>query len=228
MRGARIVSGNARVIAPWPQTIDPPSVTGYPVAPGLPLVVDTIDRADSPSSPGVATQYGGPWTVGAGTIGVRNRAFYAPDGLNGNVAWIDTRVPPTRAIASMFSPDYAKYQPQWIVRYLDALNYLFVRPQLSNHKIALYTVDAGVETRLTGTFDPTMVDGVPSRIEVDFSVPRALIVWIDGVFGIGANLTAPQAAKYLNLTRVGVGFTNASSPLVANNAASISQIEVYG
>jgi len=169
------------------------------------------------------------WTTSSGVIGVRNNALYAPNGLGGDLAWMDAGKQPSRVLGTINSPDYAKYPPLLVVRYIDALNYLYVRAQASNHKLALYSMDAGVETRITGTFDPTLVDGVPSVVEVDYSIPKSLIVYADNIFGIGVTLSQTLSNKFLSQTKIAVGFMNLTSgPVVANNGASVTDIQVYG
>lgn len=180
------------------------------------LLRDGFDRADSASSLGVADA-GGAWAVAAGTLGISSGRGYFVTDTNGDLATLDAGAGDGLAQVTIngtlvSGTDFR--QPQMVVRYLDANNYLSIRPN-DGVTVGLLKTDGGVTSSLASSASVanTFTDGA-DYVLAAWMRGQTIQVYVNGTLKITYVLTGGDT-KYAGYTRHGVRLRKAGTPATA-------------
>jgi hypothetical protein len=163
------------------------------------IAYDSVTRADSTTSPGSATEKGGPWTVLSGTAwGVSSNQLYNPSGVNGALLKLGDTLNGS-VQGDVFSVNYLANPAGVFFRSSDANNFLLVH--LSNGSAILWKCIGGTFTQLT-TGATSTTGGVAFTIRIVFS-GASVTVLVGGVAVITSFTLTGTAAS---LAGTGGGF----------------------
>lgn len=179
------------------------------------FINDTFDRADNNTTLGTATS-GQAWTAVSGTWGISNNEGYCVSDASGNKAILPTvgtgDYTTLCTVRGDMDPAGNNFRRAAVmVRYIDALNFLYVF--LDNGNVFLSKTSAGSSSFLQ-TASQTTVDNVDYVVKV-ISNGGNMKVYVDNVLKIDNTLSSGDITKYASSGVTGIYLEKNGAPAVA-------------